>query len=209
MNNLECVLINTPYGDMFGGHTGLGAISGREKEFYEDANRALDYAVKIDCRRIHALAGIPEKDMDLVMCREIFITNLRVMAELALDREITILIEPLNVFDFPGYFLTSQEQAQSILIDVGMPNVALQMDFYHCQIMEGDLAIHMENLIDICAHMQIAGTPGRHEPSVGEVNYPYLFQLMDKLGYTGWVGCEYRPKGSTEEGLSWLHETLS
>jgi hydroxypyruvate isomerase len=120
-----------------------------------------------------------------------------------------LIIEPINTRDIPGYFLNYQSQARSIIEDVGCDNVKLQFDLYHCQIMEGDLAIHMENLIDICAHMQIAGTPGRHEPSVGEVNYPYLFQLMDKLGYTGWVGCEYRPKGSTEEGLSWLHETLS
>ena len=203
MNNLECVLINTPYGDMFGGHTGLGAISGREKEFYEDANRALDYAVKIDCRRIHALAGIPEKDMDFVMCREIFITNLRVMAELALDREITILIEPLNVFDFPGYFLTSQEQAQSILIDVGMPNVALQMDFYHCQIMEGDLTSKFNRFQKYIGHIQIAGVPGRNEPFIGEINYPYILEMIESSDYSGWVGAEYIPKETTTGGLHW------
>ena len=203
VNNLECVLINTPYGEDFGGHTGLGAINGREKEFYDDANRALDYAEKISCRRVHALAGIPEKDTALDICREKFVTNLRVMAELAADREITILIEPLNIFDFPGYYLTFQEQAHSILIDVGMANVALQMDFYHCQIMEGDLASKFNRFQKNIGHIQIAGVPGRNEPFIGEINYPYILELIESSDFTGWVGAEYTPKGTTKAGLHW------
>lgn len=208
-SNLDLALFNTSPGDWEKNERGLGSIPGREDDFEKAVERALEYADVLGNTHIHAMSGIVPDQGNPKNHRKTLIENLKRAAPVAEKHGKVLIIEPINTRDIPGYFLNYQSQARSIIEDVGYDNVKLQFDLYHCQIMEGDLAIHMENLIDICAHMQIAGTPGRHEPSVGEVNYPYLFQLMDKLGYTGWVGCEYRPKGSTEEGLSWLHETLS
>ena len=116
----------------------------------------------------------------------------------------TIIIEPINSGDMPGYFLSKQAQARDLIAAVDHPGLALQFDLYHCQIMEGDLAIHLEEYIDIIRHMQIAGVPGRHEPNNGEINYPYLFDHIDRLGYGGWIGCEYRPAGAPVAGLTWM-----
>ena len=201
--DVECVLINTPYGEIAGGHTGLGAIEGKENDFYEDIKKSLDYAQEIGCTRVHALAGVPEKNANMEKCREIFTSNLRLMAELADSANSTVLIEPLNIFDFPGYFLTRQDQAHSIVNDVGLDNVLVQMDFYHCQIMEGNLAINFNTHLNKIGHIQLAGVPGRTEPNKGEINYPYLLQLIDASGYSGWVGAEYCPETSTLSGLNW------
>ncbi len=201
--DVECVLINTPYGEIAGGHTGLGAIEGKEGDFYDDINKTLDYAQEIGCTKVHVLAGVPEKNANMVKCREIFISNLCVMAELAASADSTVLIEPLNTIDFPGYFLTHQDQAHSIVKDVGLDNVLVQMDFYHCQIMEGNLVINFNSHIDNIGHIQLAGVPGRTEPNKGEINYPYLLQLIDASSYSGWVGAEYSPERSTLSGLNW------
>ncbi len=202
-HNLECVLINTPYGEIAGGHTGLGAIPGREVDFAEGARRALDYAQAIGCTRIHALAGIPDEGDDPALCRSVFVDNLRAMAEQAAEAGITVLIEPLNTGDFLGYFLTHQEQAHTIAADVGRANVKVQMDFYHCQIMEGNLADKFRRYFGGVGHIQIAGVPGRVEPDAGEINYPYLLDLIDEFGFDGWVGAEYIPQGDTAAGLGW------
>jgi len=202
-NDLECILINTPYGAVAGGHTGLGAIPGREAEFAADAQRALDYARAIGCSRIHALAGMPDAGADPARCREIFVENLRAMGELAARDGVAVLIEPLNTGDFPGYFLNYQGQAHAIIADVGRANVQLQMDFYHCQIMEGNLADNFRRFGDAVGHIQIASVPGRVEPDAGEINYPYLLDLIDASGFDGWVGAEYIPQGYTATGLGW------
>ncbi|MFT5180203.1 MAG: hydroxypyruvate isomerase [Alphaproteobacteria bacterium] len=202
-HNLECVLINTPYGATAGGHTGLGAIPGREAAFADDARRALDYAKAIGCTRIHALAGVPNENTDPAQCRAVFVENLRSMGEQAAAEGVTVLIEPLNTGDFPGYFLNYQGQADAIIADVGLANVQLQMDFYHCQIMEGDLASNFRRYFESVGHIQIASVPGRIEPDAGEINYPYLLDLIDTLGFDGWVGAEYIPQGDTAAGLGW------
>ncbi len=202
-HDLECVLINTPYGETAGGHTGLGAIPGREAAFANDARRALDYAQAIGCSRIHALAGVPDEHADRAQCRAVFVENLRAMAVQAAGSGVTILIEPLNTFDFPGYFLTHQDQAHTIAADVGQANVKVQMDFYHCQIMEGNLADKARRYMDGVGHIQVASVPGRVEPDAGEINYPYLLDLIDELGFDGWVGAEYIPQGVTAAGLGW------
>ena len=200
---LECVLINTPYGDSAGGHTGLGAIPGREAEFADDAKRALDYAQAIGCTRIHALAGVPGDNADMAQCRAVFAENLRAMAKQAAAAGVTVLIEPLNTGDFPGYFLNYQDQAHAIAADVGLANVKVQMDFYHCQIMEGNLADNFRQFFDGIGHIQIASVPGRTEPDGGEINYPYLLDLIDSHGFDGWVGAEYIPENGTVAGLGW------
>ena len=139
-------------------------------------------------------------------CTETLTANLRKAAPLAAKRGKTLIIEPINNIDMPGYFLNYQAQAKSILEAVGADNVRLQFDLYHCQIMEGNLAVHMQDYLDLIEHIQIAGVPGRHEPDIGEINYRYLFDLMDELGYEGWVGCEYRPEAGTVDGLGWKKE---
>ncbi|NKB48721.1 MAG: TIM barrel protein [Alphaproteobacteria bacterium] len=202
-HNLKCVLINTPYGAVAGGHTGLGAIPGREAEFATDARRALDYAQAVGCTRIHALAGMPDGGDDLAACRAVFVENLRAMGEQAAAEGVTVLIEPLNTVDFPGYFLTRQDQAHAIAADVGLANVRVQMDFYHCQVMEGNLAGNFRQFFDGVGHIQIASAPGRGEPDAGEINYVYLLDLIDELGFVGWVGAEYIPQGDTAAGLGW------
>ena len=202
-HNLEGVLINTPYGPTAGRHTGLGALPGRAAEFAADARRALDYAQAIGCTRVHALAGIPEAGSDAAQCRAVFVDNLRAMTEQASDAGITVLIEPLNTFDFPGYFLTRQDQAHAIVADVGLVNVKVQMDFYHCQIMEGFVSDKARRFIDGIGHFQISGVPGRIEPDAGELNHIYLLDLIDELSFDGWVGAEYNPRAGTAAGLGW------
>lgn len=202
-HDLECVLINTPYGEFAGGHTGLGALPGREAEFAEDAKRALDYARAVGCTRIHALAGVTGENADSEACRAVFVDNLRAMAEQAAGADVTVLIEPLNTGDFPGYFLTRQDQAHAIAADVGLANVKVQMDFYHCQVMEGFLSDKLRRYFAGIGHIQISGVPGRVEPDEGELDHSYLLALVDELGFEGWVGAEYKPRGDTAAGLGW------
>jgi hydroxypyruvate isomerase len=198
-HRLEAVLINAPVGDA-AGDRGLAALPGREAEFRASVGRALDYARIIGCPLIHVTAGRaapgPETEAS-------YVANLRGAAALAARAGVTLLIEPLNARDNPGYFLRTTDQAVALLDRIACDGVRLQFDFYHCQISEGDLAGHAERLFGRYAHVQIAGVPGRHEPDRGEINYPYLLDLLDRLGYDGWVGCEYRPAAGTLAGLGW------
>jgi hydroxypyruvate isomerase len=196
-------LFNTYPGGGDGNERGLAAVPGREADFEAAIEEALSYATVLGNNCVHAMSGVVPQGASWDAHRATIIANLKRAAPVAAAQGKTLIIEPINTRDIPGYFLNYQAQARAIIDDVGADNVRLQFDLYHCQIMEGDLAMHMRDYIDIIAHMQIAGTPGRHEPNVGEVNYPFLFDLMDELGYTGWVGCEYRPKGETVAGLGW------
>ncbi len=205
-NRLEQALFNTWPGDWETGQRGLAAVPGREEEFERAVIQALDYADELGNSCIHAMSGLVPDGGDRNAHRATLVANLRRTAPLAAARGKTLIIEPINTRDIPGYFLNYQAQARGIIEEVGADNVRLQFDLYHCQIMEGDLAVHMRDYIDIIAHMQIAGTPGRHEPDTGEVNYTFLFEEMDRLGYDGWVGCEYRPRGETVAGLGWFRE---
>jgi 2-dehydrotetronate isomerase len=196
---LEAVLINVPAGEG-AADRGFAALPGREDDFMASLARALDYARAIGCRRIHVLAGRIAPD---TASEATYVANLRRAADLAQRDRVTLLIEPLNASDNPGYFLRTTAAAVALLDRIACDNVALQFDFYHCQITEGDLAAHAEHLFGRYAHVQIAGVPGRHEPDNGEINYPYLLELLDRLGYDGWVGCEYRPAADTLDGLGW------
>jgi hydroxypyruvate isomerase len=164
----------------------------------------LRYAKALDCPRLHLMAGIPPAGSDRAACRRTYIANVRRAAEMCRVQGRDLLLEPINSRDMPGYFINCQGEGRAIIEEIGLDNLKLQLDLYHCQIMEGDLAAHLREFLPVTGHIQIAGVPERHEPDVGEINYPYLFDLLDKLGYQGWVGCEYRPRGRTEDGLGWF-----
>ena len=206
---LQQALFNLPPGDWAAGERGFGALPGREAEFDAALKKALAYASVIGNDRIHVMSGIPGPDADPALCHAALVANLKRAAPLAKAAGKTLVLEPINTRDMPGYFLNYQAQARGIIEEVGADNVRLQFDFYHCQIMEGDLAVHLRSFIDIIGHIQIAGVPERHEPDVGEIHFPYLFELIDTLGYDGWVGCEYRPRAGTGAGLGWAKEWLS
>ena len=203
-HGLSQVLFNAPPGDWAAGERGLACMPGREKEFRAGIVQALDYAQQLDCPRIHVMAGIvPAQAAD---AHATYVANLREAAALAAPLGITLMIEPINGRDMPGYFLQRQEQAHALLAEIGAANVQVQMDLYHCQISEGDLATKLRRYLPggRVGHIQIAGVPGRHEPDVGEIHYPYLLALLGELGYAGWVGCEYLPARGTRQGLGWL-----
>jgi 2-dehydrotetronate isomerase len=200
---LTLALFNLPPGDWAAGERGIGALPGREAAFMAGVERALGYALATGCKRIHALSGLWPEARPKAEGEAVYVANLRRAADLVAPHGISLLIEPINPRDIPGYFLNTTTQAIAILDRVERANVKLQLDLYHCQIMEGDLAIHLRRLAGRYAHIQIAGVPDRHEPDRGEVNYAYLFDLLDELGYDGWVGCEYRPAAGTLAGLGW------
>ena len=208
-HGLQQALFNLPSGDWAAGERGFAALPGRQADFAAAVDKGLDYADVLGNQLVHAMSGIPGPDADLQECHQVAIENLRMAAEKAAARGKTIIIEPLNTRDNPGYFLTSQAQARSLIEAVGHDNLGLQFDLYNCQIMEGDLAQNLHDYFDLIRHIQIAGVPGRHEPTNGEINHRFLFELMDRLGYAGWVGCEYRPAGATVDGLAWIKEYLS
>jgi hydroxypyruvate isomerase len=198
---LRLVLLNAPMGDPKAGERGFAAQPGREADFDVSIDLALRYARALDCQQIHVLAGrsVGERAAQ----EALYVANLQRAASRAAEAGVTLLIEPLNLRDNPGYFLTTTGMAIALLDRIDRPNVGLQFDFYHCQISEGDLAQHARNLFGRYPHIQIAGVPGRREPDQGEINYAYLFDLLDELGYPGWIGCEYRPKSGTIAGLGW------
>lgn len=200
---LTQALFNLPPGDWAKGERGTAALPGREREFEAGLKRAIEYALALDCRRIHPMAGNWPAGRDRAEGLAVYTGNIRRAADLAAEHGITVLIEPINTRDMPGYFLNTTGEAMAVIEAVGRPNVKLQLDLYHCQIMEGDLATHIRKLAGAYAHVQIAGVPDRHEPDRGEVNYPYLLELLDEIRYDGWVGLEYRPAAGTAEGLAW------
>lgn len=197
------VLFNVSPGDFAAGDRGLAAVPGREAEFRASLAQALDYAAIIGCRKLHVMAGLVPQGVMPGDAEMTYVANLRHAADLAAQQNLTLLIEPLNARDNPGYFLRTTGQAVAILDRVARANVKLQFDLYHCQISEGDLAQHARDLLPHYAHVQVANVPGRHEPDRGEINYPFLFDLLDEIGYAGWVGCEYKPADGTVAGLEW------
>ena len=203
---LEQVLFNVPPGDWAAGERGLAALPGREREFEAAFERALAYAGALNCRRLHVMAGIPLPDTDRAEAQAVYVRNLKAAAAKAARQGVTILVEPISPRTMPGYHLTRQAEARRTLQAVAADNLRIQLDLFHCQIVEGNLADTIRGQLDRIGHVQVAGVPGRQEPSVGEINYPYLFALLDTLGYGGWIGCEYRPAAGTLDGLDWARD---
>ncbi len=201
---LECVLFNMPPGDFAAGERGLASLPGREAEFRDSVQLAMEYALVLGTPRMHVLAGILPADAERSRHLDVYLRNLEVASKLLAERGLTLLIEPINPRDIPGFFLNSQHEAHAIREQLGLQNLKVLFDVYHTQIVDGDLAMNFRKYQAGIGHVQIAGVPGRHEPDVGEIRYEYLFKLLDELKYDGWVGCEYRPKGRTEDGLGWL-----
>ena len=202
---LEQVLFNLPAGDWAAGERGLACLPQRRGEFAESVERALDYALLLDCRRVHCMSGLAPSGATDAELEATYIANLRHAADRLATVGATVTIEPINSrIDMPGYWLDDIGRALRLLDVIDRNNVKLQLDLYHAQIIQGDLARTLEANLARIAHIQIADNPGRHEPGTGEIHYPYLFELLDRLGYTGWVGCEYKPLTTTEAGLGWL-----
>lgn len=205
---LVLALFNAPPGNWGAGERGLSSLPGREEEFRRGVATALDYARALGNQRLHVMAGLIQPGEDRARHRAVYLANLAYAAKQAASLGITVVIEPINTRDIPGFFLNRQDEAHAVCAEVGAPNLKVQFDLYHCQIVEGDLAMKLRKYMAGTGHIQIAGVPERHEPDVGEINYPYLFGVMDELGYDGWVGCEYRPRGETSAGLGWARPWL-
>jgi len=184
------------------GEFGLAAQPGRERDWDVVFKQALEYVVSIGGRAIHCMTGVVTPEQRPA-AETVFIKNLTRAAEAAARANITLLIEPINARDRPGYFLSRVEHAADIIAKVGAPNVRIQFDFYHVQIMSGDLIRRFEKFLPVIGHVQVASVPARHEPDEGEINYPAIFDAIDRSGYAGWVGCEYKPRTRTEDGLGW------
>jgi hydroxypyruvate isomerase len=200
---LQQILINTDAGDRAGGERGMACIPGREREFRESLHRALDYAAALDCKLIHVMAGITPEGVPYDRAAALYAIHLAWAAELAQAAGVCLVIEAINHHDVPGYFLQTQEQAAAFIAAVGDDRVRLQFDLYHCQTAQGDVTRRLEALLPLVAHIQIADVPGRNEPGTGEIGWEFLFGRIEGLGYQGWIGCEYRPKGDTKTGLAW------
>jgi 2-dehydrotetronate isomerase len=228
-NGLQQVLFNLPPGGIDAasidaawnaGNRGIACIAGRETELQAGAALALRYAEALDCPRLHMMAGLlPTNDLpaykNKVNVRQTYVNNARVASQLIANQGLDLLLEPINTRDIPRFFLNRQDEAHALLAEISELNVKVQMDLYHCQIVEGDVAMKIRQYLPTghVGHFQIAGVPERHEPDVGEMNYPYLFDLIDSMGYDGWIGCEYKPKlGSqphgTSSGLGWIKPYL-
>lgn len=197
------VLFNLHPGDWDAGERGLAALPGREAAFRDTVEQAIGYAQALGCPRLHCMAGIVPPDLSRSDAAHTYVHNLKFAAAEAAKAGLTVLIEPINSRDMPGYFLNTPMQAVEILDAVGADNLKLQLDVYHTQIMQGDLVPTFRRLRSLIGHVQIADTPGRHEPGTGEINYPFVLAAFDAAGYDGWVGCEYRPKAGTRAGLGW------
>ena len=203
-HRLEQVLFNTPPGDWDKGERGIACHPDRVGEFRDGVGLALEYASALGCKQLHPMAGLAPDGVPIGRVLEIYLSNLSYAATQAQNAGVRIVIEPINTRDIPKYYLNTSRQALAIIKEVGSDNLYLQYDIYHMQIMEGDLARTIEASLKHIAHMQLADNPGRNEPGTGEINYPFLFQHIDRLGYGGWIGCEYRPRAGTRAGLGWL-----
>ena len=207
-HKLALALFNCPPGDWTKGERGMGSLPGREEEFRGAFEKALTYVDVLGNKRLHVMAGLMQPGRTREEHRTTYVKNLAWAAQQIGARDLILVIEPINTRDIPGFFLNRQDEAHAICKDVadivGTVKVMVQMDFYHCQIVEGDLASKFKQYFQGVGHIQIAGVPERQEPDIGEINHPYLFKLIDELGYDGWVSGEYRPKGKTSDGLDWM-----
>ncbi|MGB2815400.1 MAG: hydroxypyruvate isomerase [Dehalococcoidales bacterium] len=205
---LEFVLHNIPAGSWAAGERGIACLPGRESEFKDGVGKAIEYAKALKCPRINCLVGLTPKDAPADKVRQTLISNLKFAAEALQKAGITFVVEALNDKDVPGFYLARTQDVLKLFEEVGHPNLYLQYDIYHMQIMEGNLAKTIQENISRIGHIQLADVPGRHEPGTGEIDFPNLFKSIDEAGYTGWIGCEYKPAGVTEDGLGWVKPYL-
>ena len=205
---LPLVLHNLPAGDWAAGERGLAADPARLSEFRDGVGRAVEWATALGIPQLNCLVGRPPAGLPREVVEATLVANLRFAAEVLERADIRLLTEPANTRDVPGYFLTGTDQAARLIQAVDHPNLALQYDVYHMQIMEGDLAPTLERHLGRIGHIQIADTPGRHEPGTGEIDYPFLLDHLDRIGYRGCIGCEYHPATTTEAGLGWARRWL-
>src|SRR5271166_2805013 len=204
-NGLTQVLFNLQAGDWDAGERGIACHPDRISEFQDGVAKAIEYAKALGCAQVNCLAGIAPKGADVEAARRTLVSNLRFAASKLNDAGILLVAEPVNTYDIPGFFLNRTAQAIALFDEVGSHNLKLQYDIYHMQRMEGELANTIERLLPRIAHLQLADNPGRNEPGTGEINYPFLISFIDRLGYDGWIGCEYKPRKGTKEGLGWMH----
>ncbi len=203
-HGLTQALFNLPPGNWEAGERGLACLPDRKAEFARSIETCLPYALATGVQRLHVMAGKVPPGQDPAVLRRTYVENLRLACNRLAEHGLTVLIEPINPRDMPGYYLTHQQQAHDICAEVDRPNIRVQMDLYHCQIVEGDLTRRIEKHLQGVGYIQIAGVPHRHEPDEGEVNYAFIFDLLDEMGYAGYIGCEYRPRQGTSAGLSWM-----
>ncbi len=204
--DLQLVLHNLPAGDWAAGERGIACDPRRAAEFKDSVGLGLEYALELGVKRLHCPAGKLPPKVPAERAHAAYVDNLRYAAAQCQAHGIDLLIEPINTRDIPGYFLTGTRQAAAIIAECGADNLFLQYDIYHAQRMEGELAGTIREYLPLIRHMQLADVPGRHQPGTGEINYPYLFRLLDELGYDGWIGCEYTPQGDTAATLRWFEE---
>jgi len=204
---VEIALFNLPAGRWGDGERGITCIPGREEEFRTGLEKALAYAAQLGTYRLHAMAGIVPQDANPAACRTTLIENLKYAADKVAEHNVTLLLEAINTRDMPGFCVSTQMESHAICRAVNASNLKMQMDLYHMQVMEGDLAMKLKHYAPHCGHIQIAGCPDRNEPDNGEVRFEYLLRVIDDLGYEGWVGCEYRPAGRTTDGLDWFRSS--
>jgi hydroxypyruvate isomerase len=207
-HRLTQVLHNLPAGNWAGGERGIACHPDRTGEFAAGVDQAIDYATTLECTQVNCLAGIVPPGVSAAEAQATFVGNLQYAAPKLAAAGVRLLIEPINTRDIPGFYLTHTAQALEIIDAVGSDNLFLQYDVYHMQIMEGDLSRTIERALPKIAHIQIADPPARNEPGTGEINYPFLLSQIDRLGYPGWIGLEYRPAGRTEAGLGWIRQYL-
>jgi hydroxypyruvate isomerase len=206
--DLQLVLHNLPAGDWGAGERGMACDPRRVGEFQDSVELALEYALELGVRQLHCMAGKVPPNVPRKRAHAIYVNNLRFAAAALAPHGIDLLIEPINDRDMPGYFLTHSRQAADVIAECGAPNLFLQYDIYHMQRMEGDLADTLRARLPLIRHIQVADVPGRHEPGTGEINFPFLFSLLDELGYERWIGCEYLPLADTQQGLRWREELV-
>ncbi len=204
LGDLKLVLINFPSGNWAKGERGLACLPDRKGEFREGIKRALNYAQELNCAQINCLSGIAPKDIPKSHVWNTLTENLNFAAEALAKAKITLLLEPINHYEMPGFFINTSSAAIKAIAACGHPNIKLQYDIYHMQRAEGELAASITRLLPVIGHIQLADSPGRHQPGTGEINYPFVLQHIENLNYQGWIGCEYRPTGKTEDSLKWM-----
>ena len=203
-HRLKQVLHNLPAGNWDGGERGIACHPDRVEEFRQGVDQAIAYAKALGCTQVNCLAGKLPTGVSREQAQTTFVANLKYAADKLKAAGIRLLIEPINSYDIPGFFLNTTAQAAAVLEAVGSDNLWIQYDIYHAQRMEGELAATAQKYLTRIAHIQLADNPGRNEPGTGEINYPFLFRHLEAIGYTGWIGCEYKPKTKTVDGLGWI-----